>query len=91
MNKFIINKNNCDKFIFKGSLALEFYYDETNENKELFDNFNNKLKKYRLLQKKTEYDKKLIANTLLLIIEQIGEEKFVIYDDGDVEYNEIIK
>ena len=91
MTKFIINKNNCDKFIFKGSLALESYYDETNENKELFDNFNNKLKKYRLLQKKTEYDKKLIANTLLSIIEQIGEEKFVIYDDGDVEYNDIIK
>ena len=49
MNKYLINKNNYDKFIFKGSLALESYYDDTHENKELFDGLNNRLKEYRSL------------------------------------------
>lgn len=52
MNKYLINGNNYDKFIFKGSLALESYYDNTHENKSLFDSFNDKLKKYRSLCEK---------------------------------------
>lgn len=89
MNKNFINKNNRDKFIFKGSLALESYYDDTHENKRLFDNFNNKLKEYRSLYEKSDSNKEDIVNSLLLTIEQIGEEKFTIYEDGDVEYNYI--
>ena len=87
MNKSLISENNYDKFIFKGALALESYYDDTHQNKELFDSFNNKLKEYRSLCKKTDSDKKIIVNDLLLTMEQIGKEKFVIYEDGDVEYN----
>ncbi len=87
MNKNFINENNCDKFIFKGSLALESYFDDTQENKELFDSFNNKLKEYRSLNEKSDIDKESIANALLSTIEQMGEEKFTVYDDGDVEYN----
>ena len=89
MNKNFINKNNRDKFIFKGSLALESYYDDTHENKRLFDNFNNKLKEYRSLYEKSDSNKEDIVNSLLLTIEQISEEKFTIYEDGDVEYNYI--
>ena len=89
MNKYFINENNRDKFIFKGSLALESYFDNTHENKKLFDSFNNKLKKYRLLQEKSDNDKESIVNGLLSTFEHIGEEKFIMYEDGDVEYNYI--
>lgn len=89
MNKHFINENNRDKFIFKGSLALESYYDDTHENKVLFDSFNNKLKEYRSLYEKGNSNKESIVNNLLSTIEQIGEEKFTIYEDGDVEYNYI--
>lgn len=89
MNKYLINENNYDKFIFKGSLALESYYDNTHENKSLFDSFNDKLKKYRSLCEKKNSDKEFIVNALLSNFEQIGKEKFTIYEDGDVEYNYI--
>ena len=42
MNKYLINKNNYDKFIFKGSLALESYYDDI---KAHIDNIADKVKK----------------------------------------------
>ncbi len=87
MNNFSINKNNYDKFIFKGSLALESYYDATKENKELFDSFNKDLKAYRLLSKKNDSDKESIVTKLILTLEKIGEEKFIIYEDGTIEYN----
>ena len=41
MNKNFINKNNRDKFIFKGSLALECYFD-------LNENGNNDIELFRL-------------------------------------------
>ena len=88
MNKHFINENNRDKFIFKGSLALESYYDDIHENKVLFDSFN-KLKEYHSLYEKSSRNKESIVNNLLSTIEQIGEEKFTIYEDGDVEYNHI--
>lgn len=81
-----MNIENFDKFIFKGSLALESYYDDTKKNKELFDSFNEKLAKYRLLNVKKETDKISIVNDLMSIINNIGEEKFIIYEDGDIEY-----
>lgn len=89
----MVNKENYEKFIFKGSLALESYFDETNNNKELFDEFNKKLKNYRSLDVKTDQDKEYIVNNLLSIFEKIGQDSFIIYDDGDVEYNfkELIK
>lgn len=87
MNNFSINKNHYDKFIFKGALALESYYDATNENKELFDSFNKDIKSYRLLNEKNDKDKEIIVSRLISIIEKIGKEKFIIYEDGDIEYN----
>ena len=87
MNKCIINENNYDRFIFKGSLALESYYDDTNDNLELFDGFNKKLTEYRLKNEKSISDKEFIVNNLISVFEQIGKDKFKIYEDGDVEYN----
>lgn len=91
MERITLKKNSYNKFIFKGSLALESYYDDTHKNKQLFDDFNDKLKKYRSLHEKTNEAKENIVNELLSTIEQIGEENFIIYDDGDVEYNYTIR
>ena len=45
------------------------------------------IKAYRLLNKKNDSDKEFIVNKLILTIENIGKEKFIIYEDGDIEYN----
>lgn len=82
----MIKKENYDKFIFKGSLALESYFDDNNENLKLFDNFNKKLIKYRSIKNKKTTDSEKIVKELLAILEKIGKEKFIIYDDGDIEY-----
>ena len=87
MNNIKIEEMNFDKFIYKGSLALESYYDDNNSNKDVFDEFNYKLKAYRKLLEKSKEDKESIVNALILAINQMGIENFVIYEDGDVEYN----
>ncbi len=84
---FKINIENFDKFIFKGALALESYFDYNNTNKEIFDEFNAKLKKYRQLPTKTNENKEYIVSQLVLTFEKLGIGNFIIYEDGDVEYN----
>ena len=83
-------ETNCyDKFIFKGSLALECYYDlDKNSNNyiELFNSFNKKLKEYRALLVKDEKSKEAIVQELKSVIIQLGTENFIIYKDGNVEY-----
>lgn len=86
MDNLLIKSENFDKFIFKGSLALETYFDNNCTNKEIFDDFNSKLRNYRQLAEKQEIDKETIVNELILIIEKLGIDKFIIYNDGDVEY-----
>ena len=56
MDNIKIEEKNFDKFIYKGSLALESYYDDNNSNKEVFDEFNYKLKAYRKLSEKNKAD-----------------------------------
>ena len=87
MRNNMVDKKNYEKFIFKGALALECYFDATNENQELFDEFNKKLKDYRSLDEKTAKDKEYIVNILLSTFKKIGQDYFLIYEDGDVEYN----
>ena len=86
MEHISVNKENFDNFIIKGSLALKSYYDITYFNKELFDDFNSKLKKYTKLPRKNKKDKESIVNELAKTIEKIGIQNFTIYDDGDVEF-----
>ncbi len=81
-----ILKSNYDKFIFKASLALELYSD-MNGNKEIFNNFNEKLKHYRALPINDEKSKETIVKELIAIINKLGQKKFIIYEDVDVEYN----
>ena len=86
MDNLLIKSENFDKFIFKGSLALEAYFDNNRTDKKIFDDFNSKLRNYRQLVEKQEIDKETIVNELILIIEKLGIDKFIIYNDGDVEY-----
>lgn len=87
MSNIIINYKNFDKFIFKGSLALESYYDYTNINKDIIDKFYFKLNEYRKLTKKSKENKEYIVNELINVIEKLGIKNFTIYNDGDIEYN----
>lgn len=83
-----ITSKNYDKFILKGSLALEMYYDvNINEDREKYIIFNDKLSKYRSLKEKNLKDKENMVEYLVRFIENLGIDKFTIYDDGDVEYN----
>ena len=87
MENIKLDKNNYDKFIFKGSLALEGYFDFNDNNIELFNDFNKKLKYYRILSIKDDKSKEEIVQELIMIINKIGKDNFIIYNDGDVEYN----
>ena len=87
MSNIIINDKNFDKFIFKGSLALESYYDYTNINKDIIDEFYFKLNEYRKLTEKNKENKEYIVNELINVIEKLGIKNFTIYNDGDIEYN----
>ena len=87
MNNIEINKCDADKFIFKGSLALELYYDYTNINKDIIDEFYFKLNEYRKLTEKNKENKEYIVNELINVIEKLRIKNFTIYNDGDIEYN----
>lgn len=61
------------------------YYDvNINEDREKYIIFNEKLSKYRLLQEKSLKDKENMVEYLVRFIENLGIDKFTIYDDGDV-------
>jgi len=91
MDKLVVQKENYDKFIFKGSLALETYSDITHKNSDLIDEFNQKLKKYRQSINNSEKDKEIIVNMLISTIEKIGIKNFIIYADGDIVYNDKVE
>lgn len=47
-----------------------------------------KITNYRIhLKEKNNDDKEVIVNDLLLAFEKLGQENFIIYEDGGVEYN----
>ena len=63
------------------------YYDvNINEDREKYIIFNEKLSKYRSLQEKSLKDKENMVEYLVRFIENLGIDKFTIYDDGDVQY-----
>lgn len=90
MEKFNINETNYEKFIFKGSLAIEGYCDAnsiTNDVEKIINKMYFDLKEYRKKEDKTLADKEKIVNELINIIIMLGKNNFVIYEDGGVEYN----
>lgn len=87
MESIKLKKSNYRKFILKGSLALEHYYENNNEFSDLYANYNEKLKKYYALPTKDEINIKNMAEELKTLIIKLGQEKFTFYEDGDVLYN----
>ena len=87
MNNIIVDKENYGRFILKGSLALECYNDVDNKYENLYIDFNQKLGEYRKLAVKTDEDQEKIVNKLIATMEKMGIENFIIYDDGDVNYD----
>lgn len=64
------------------------YYDvNINEDREKYIIFNEKLSKYRSLQEKSLKDKENMVEYLVRFIENLGIDKFTIYNDGDVQYD----
>lgn len=64
------------------------YYDvNINEDREKYIIFNEKLSKYRSLQEKSLKDKENMVEYLVRFIENLGIDRFTIYDDGDVQYD----
>lgn len=87
MSNIIIDKENYEKFILKGSLALELYFDIINDNKNLYEEYNKKLSEYRSLKLKSVESKEKIIKELIAVIEKVGIDNFIIYDDGDIVCN----
>lgn len=87
MDKIIVDKGNYDKFIFKGILALEFYGEMNDNYKEEISIFNKKIKEYRSISNPDNCDKERIVNEIIDLMEKIGPDNFIFYEDGGVEYN----
>ena len=75
------------KFIFKGSLALEGYFEVYGNGKiNLLKEYNEKLRKYYLLKEKDKESVDYMYKELKTLINILGKEHFLIYEDGNVEY-----
>ena len=78
---------NKQKFILKGSLALEGYFEVNGNDKiNLLKEYNEKLRKYYALKEKDKESVDYMYKELKTLINNLGKEHFLIYEDGDVEY-----
>lgn len=78
---------NKRKFILKGSLALEGYFEVyCNDKINLLKEYNEKLRKYYALKEKDKESVDYMYKELKTLINNLGKEHFLIYEDGDVEY-----
>ena len=90
MNKYLINKNNYDKFAFKGPLAIEDYCDfnKIDENqKKIVDDMYIQVRRYHEKRKEMIKERDELVNKLINTIELLGIDNFTIYDDGNITYN----
>ena len=78
---------NKRKFILKGSLALEGYFEvHGNDKINLLKEYNEKLRKYYVLKKKDKEIVDYMYKELKTLINNLGKEHFLIYENGDVNY-----
>lgn len=78
---------NKRKFILKGSLALEGYFEvHGNDKINLLKEYNEKLRKYYALKEKDKEIVDYMYKELKTLINILGKKHFLIYEDGDVEY-----
>lgn len=78
---------NKRKFILKGSLALEEYFEVYGNDKiNLYNEYCKKLRKYYDLKEKDKKSIDYMYKELKTLINNLGKEHFLIYEDGDVNY-----
>lgn len=82
-----MEKFNKRRFILKGSLALEGYFEVYGNDKiNLYNEYYKKLRKYYDLKEKDKKSIDYMYKELKTLINNLGKEHFLIYEDGDVEY-----
>lgn len=89
MKKNIVDKKNYDKFAFKGPLAVESYCDVNQLNEEIkkiIDDMYLQRKKYTEIQKLMIKERDELVSKLSKVIDKLGIDNFILYDDGDIDY-----
>lgn len=78
---------NKRRFILKGSLTIEGYFEVYGNDKiNLYNEYYKKLRKYYDLKEKDKKSIDYMYKELKTLINNLGKEHFLIYEDGDVEY-----
>ena len=82
-----MEKFNKRRFILKGSLTIEGYFEVYGNDKiNLYNEYYKKLRKYYDLKEKDKKSVDYMYKELKTLINILGKEHFLIYEDGDVEY-----
>ena len=82
-----MEKFNKRRFILKGSLTIEGYFEVYGNDKiNLYNEYYKKLRKYYDLKEKDKESVDYMYKELKTLINILGKEHFLIYEDGDVEY-----
>ena len=82
-----MEKFNKRRFILKGSLTIEEYFEVYGNDKiNLYNEYCKKLRKYYDLKEKDKKSIDYMYKELKTLINNLGKEHFLIYEDGDVNY-----
>ena len=90
VDKLVHLENNLRRLL-RLQLALENYEDDTGENQQLLKEANLELKKFRETKQNLSSEEQINITDKIIekynqIIDIIGKDKFVFYDDGDINY-----
>lgn len=91
MVKIKLQKNGYNTFALWGPLAIETYCDInkiSDEEKIVINKMYQKQKEYNDISRERIKKRDELVEDVLKIVEMLGADKFTIYDDGNVEYND---
>ncbi len=91
MVKIKLQKNGYNTFALWGPLAIETYCDInkiSDEEKIVINKMYQKQKEYNDISREKIKKRDELVEDVLKIVEMFGADKFTIYDDGNVEYND---
>ena len=91
MSDKLVQLENNKRQLLRLQLALESYEDDTGENLQLLKEANLELKKFRETKQNLSGEEQINITEKIIekynqIIDIIGKDKFVFYDDGDINY-----
>ena len=86
-----VQLENNKRQLLRLQLALESYEDDTGENLQLLNETNLELKRFREIKENISREEQINITDKIIekynqIINMIGIDKFVFYDDGDINY-----